>query len=77
MSSIDTVLDSTRELAKYTSQHPCALDHAREACWEALADLAATDLSRTGTRRQSPEFWLGHLEYLLGHLLVTMEQAES
>jgi DNA mismatch repair protein MutH len=58
--------------------HRCVLDHAREVCGEALAELAATELSPvSGDLRSRPDFWVGQLQYLLCYLLVAIEQTDS
>lgn len=59
-----------------TSSHPsCAVDHARAVCTAALADLAATDLDG-GDLRSRPDYWVGQLQFLLGYLLVVLDEAD-
>lgn len=66
----DTILN-TRETSNHSSD--CALRHARQAASDALTDLAAADLTGDDVRQQ-PEFWVSQLQYLLGHLLVLLEE---
>lgn len=72
----DTMV-ATRASENNPLAYRCGVDHIREAAWEALADLASTDLSRDGEVRARPEFWVGQLEYLLGALLIATETEQS
>lgn len=67
----------TRESSVNTYQHHCVVDHIRESCWEALAEVTALDLSPTGDPKHRPEYWVGVLEYLLGQLLIATESPDS
>ena len=64
----------TPEASFHPSKH--VVDHARAVCSEALADLAATDLS-AGDLRSRPEYWVGQLQFLLGYLLVALDETEQ
>jgi len=69
---------ATQATSDYTSNYQCILSQAREACSDALAELAVTDLSPIAGNPQSrPDYWVGHLQYLLAYLLFAIEQAES
>lgn len=63
--------------APVKTEYPCAVQHAMESCSDALAELAATDLSRNADPRSWPEYWVTHLQYLMGYLLVVMEETET
>jgi hypothetical protein len=76
-SYVDTMV-ATPQVANYSDGARCVLAQARDAAWDALADLAQADLSRDASDlRQRPEYWVGHLQYLLGYLLIAVEQSES
>lgn len=67
----------TKVIPSHPCDRECVLDHTVRACWEALAELAGTELSETpGDAKTWPDYWLGHVSFLLGHLLITMEQTE-
>ena len=69
--------EATRLPSSYPSACHCFVIHARDAASDALAELAATELSATGNPRQRPEFWVEHLRFLLGYLLVSLEETDS
>lgn len=73
----------TRQCQARPCPHPepvaCKVDRAREACSEALAELAGMDLSNApGTDpRRTYTFWEGMLETHLGYLLLTLEEQDA
>lgn len=72
----DTMV-ATHETPNHSEIFRCVLGHARDAAGEALAELASADLSpHASDPRLRPEYWVVHLQYLLGYLLIAMEQAE-
>jgi len=69
---------ATQAVLDYTGNYRCILAQAKEACSEALAELAATDLSPTASDpRSRPDYWVGQLQYLLAYLVIAIEQTES
>jgi hypothetical protein len=69
---------ATHREPNYSEVSRCVLSHARDAARDALLDLARTDVSPDASDpRRRPEYWVGHLQYLLGYLLIAMEQSES
>lgn len=75
----------TPEFHGHPVPHPrparCRTLRAREACSEALSVLASIqeDLSVVpGTKpERRPEWWLGHLQFLMGNLLLTLEEEDA
>jgi hypothetical protein len=52
----------------------CALRHAYDLASEVLTDLASVNVSRTSPDLCArPEYWVGHLQFALGALVVAVE----
>lgn len=76
MSSNVSAVD-TPETSIHTGEYHCVLDHARAVCTEALADLAGTTLdAHAQDLKHRPEFWVGQLQFLMGYLLIAIDEAD-
>lgn len=58
----------------YPCDYPCVLENARDACREALDELYREQpAAGTHGALSRPEYWVGHLGFLMEYLLAATE----